>query len=399
MGGPSLRTNASLSRRARAVAPFLAMGLLARARELEAQGRDVIHLEVGEPDFPMPEAVRRAAAQSVAAGRVGYTPACGLPELRQAIARFYAEREGVTLDWHRVVVTPGASGALTLALAATLDVGQGVLLGDPGYPSNRHLATLLGLDPQALPLSPEDGFQPRPEQVAQQWREHTGALLLTTPANPTGAVVEGERMAALAAVVRARGGHLLVDEIYRGLIYGPPVPSVLRIEPEAWVINSFSKFFGLTGWRLGWLVVPEWALETVDRLAQNLFLSPSAPAQAAALAALSAPVLAELDRRRERLAARRDFLLEALTELGFRVPVPPRGAFYLYTDCSPFGEALPLAERFLEAGGVAVTPGVDFGACHTRHFLRFAFTADRARLAEAVRRIAALLPQARSSTS
>lgn len=390
MGGT---LEARLSRRARGVRPFLAMRLLARARELESQGRDIIHLEVGEPDFGAPQAVMARAQAALAAGESPrYTPAQGLPELRQAIARFYETREGVSVDWRRIVVTPGASGALVLAIAALLDPGQGILLSDPGYPSNRHIARILGVEAHAVPVDEAIGFQPDGDRVRAHWQANSRALLLTSPANPTGAVIEGPRLETLVRTAADLGLTLVMDEIYRGLVYGPPPPTILTLSDHAWVVNSFSKYFGMTGWRLGWLVCPESAVTVVDKLAQNLFLSPPALSQDAALAAFEPESLAELERRRSIFQARRDYLLEALQRLGFRIPVPPRGAFYVYADCSALGaDALSLAERFLEEAGVAVTPGIDFGQQETSHFLRFAYTTDLERLAEAVRRLQRVL--------
>ncbi len=369
------------------------MRLLARARALEAEGRDIIHLEVGEPDFGAPQAVLARAQAVLAAGESPrYTPAQGIPELRQAIARFYEEREGVAVDWRRIVVTPGASGALVLAIAALLDPGQGILVSDPGYPSNRHIARILGVEAHPVPVDESIGFQPDGDRVRAHWQSNSRALLLTSPANPTGAVIEAPRLEALVHTAADLGAALVMDEIYRGLIYGPPPPSVLALSDQAWVVNSFSKYFGMTGWRLGWLVCPESAVAVVDKLAQNLFLSPPALSQQAALAAFERESLAELERRRGVFQARRDFLAEALQRLGFRIPVPPRGAFYLYADCSALGaDALTLAERFLEEAGVAVTPGVDFGSQGTERFLRFAYTTDLERLAEAVRRLQTVL--------
>ncbi len=369
------------------------MRLLARARELEAQGRDIIHLEVGEPDFGAPQTVLTRAQATLATGASPrYTPAQGIPELRRAIARFYEEQEGVSVDWRRIVVTPGASGALVLAIAALLDPGQGILVSDPGYPSNRHIARILGVEAHPVPVDASIGFQPDGDRVRIHRQANSRALLLTSPANPTGAVIEAPRLEVLVHTADDLGLTLVMDEIYRGLVYGPPPPTVLAFSDRAWVVNSFSKYFGMTGWRLGWLVCPESAMTVVDKLAQNLFLSPPALSQYAALAAFEPESLAELERRRGVFEARRDFLSEALQRLGFRIPVPPRGAFYLYADCTGLGaDALALAERFLEEAGVAVTPGVDFGNHETDRFLRFAYTTDLERLAEAVRRIQAVL--------
>lgn len=374
--------------RTRDIAPFHVMELLARAQTLEAAGRDIVHMEVGEPDFPTPEPIVRAAQTAIADGRVFYTPALGLPELRQAIADFYRQRYGVEIPARRIVVTAGASGALTLALACLAEPGRQWLLPDPGYPCNRHFVRAFEGVPTALPVDASCNFQPTPAHLDACWNENTDGLIVASPANPTGTMLSSEEIAALAAAVRARNGHLIVDEIYHGLSYESDAPTALAAGDDLWIVQSFSKYFQMTGWRLGWLVVPEAYLRDVEKLAQNLFISPSTPAQRAALAAFLPETQAILEARRAEFRHRRDFLAPALENLGLRLTARPQGAFYLYCDSSALApDSFTLAQRLLEEAGVAVTPGLDFGANRPQHHLRFAYTTSEARLAEAVARL------------
>jgi aspartate/methionine/tyrosine aminotransferase len=374
------------------IQPFHVMEILRRARELEAAGRDVIHMEVGEPDFPTPAPICQAASRFIATGQVHYTAALGLPALREAIARFYLERFGAQVDPARVVVTPGASGALMLALAATTDPGREWLIPDPGYPSNRHLVRSFEGRPKALPVDAASAFQPTPAQVAAAWGPATLGLMVASPANPTGTVLAPGELQALAQVVRAHRGLLLVDEIYQGLTYGIPATTVLQLFDDAFVVNSFSKYFGMTGWRLGWMVVPEGYMRAVERLAQHFFIAPSSVAQHAALAAFEPATLAILEERRAAFQLRRDALLPALRRLGFTVAAEPNGAFYLYADVSGVTEdSAALARRLIEEAGVAVTPGLDFGDHAPRQHLRIAYTTEIPRLLEAVARMERML--------
>lgn len=377
------------ARRMGAIAPFHVMELLGRARELEAAGRSIIHMEVGEPDFPTPPQMVEAATAFIRGGQVFYTPALGIPALREAIARFYAERYAIEVSPERIVVTAGASGALLLALAVLLDPGDELLLPDPGYPCNRHFVrTLEGL-PCPLRVGPETDYQPTPEQVAQHWGGRTKGLLVASPANPTGTLIAAPAMADLAACVAQRGGALLVDEIYHGLTYGCDAQTALALSDDAFVINSFSKYFGMTGWRLGWLVAPRRFVREIEKLAQNLFISPSTPAQHAALAAFRPDTIALLEERRSEFAARRDFLLPALRRLGFRIAAEPRGAFYLYADCSTLAtDSGAFARELIEQSGVAITPGLDFGENAPLRHLRFAYTVGLEKLEEGVMRLA-----------
>jgi aspartate/methionine/tyrosine aminotransferase len=378
-----------IARRMNQIAPFHVMELLTRARELEAAGRSIIHMEVGEPDFPTPQPVIEAANEFIRSGRVFYTPALGISELREAISRFYAERYGVDVSPERIAVTAGASGALLLALAALLDPGDELLLPDPGYPCNRHFVRMLEGVPRALCVGPESGYQPTAEQVAQSWTARTRGLLVASPANPTGTLIAAPTMAGLAACVGARGGALLVDEIYHGLTYDCDAQTALSLSDEIFVINSFSKYFGMTGWRLGWLVAPLRFMRDIEKLAQNLFISPSTPAQHAALAAFRPETIALLEGRRAEFRSRRDFLLPALRRLGFRIAAAPRGAFYLYADCASIADdSEALARELIEQAGVAITPGLDFGNNAPHRHVRFAYTVTRDKLEEGVARLA-----------
>jgi aspartate/methionine/tyrosine aminotransferase len=409
------------ARRTADIEPFRVMAILARARALEAAGRDIVHMEVGEPDFPTPEPIVAAGIAALRAGHTHYTPALGLPHLRAAIAGHYGERYGVEVDPARVCVTPGASGALLLAMAALFDPGDEVLMADPGYPCNRHFARLVEARGVGVPVGPETAFQLSAELVEQHWGPRTRGVLVANPGNPTGTLIDAAELAAIHALVRARGGWLIVDEIYHELIYGRAEPSAAALGEDVIVVNSFSKYFLMTGWRLGWMLAPEALVPEIDKLAQNLFLSAPTVAQHAALAALAPETRPLLEARKEELRARRDLLLPELRRLGFSLPVQPDGAFYIYTEIpepparkihpsrpprgpgqSWGGPAIDLgarfgldseafAEKLLLEAGVAVTPGSDFGRYHADRHVRFAYTTSTERIREALARIAAWL--------
>lgn len=376
------------------IEPFHVVELLTRARQLEAEGRDIIHMEVGEPDFPTPQPIADAAIAAIRAGQTLYTPALGLPELRTAISDFYRTRYGVAVPASRIAVTAGASGALNLAFACLANPGSEWLLADPGYPCNRHILRTYEGRPCALPVGPESNFQPTPEQVAATWNERTAGLLVASPANPTGTLLSLAQIKTLADSIRQRRGHFLVDEIYHGLTYpeadadGTETPTACAAGDDIWVINSFSKYFQMTGWRLGWMVIPEAYVRAVEKLAQNLTLCPPTIAQYAALAAFAPDTIALLEARRAEFRARRDFLSPALEALGLRVVARPEGAFYLYCDCSALAtDSFALARDLLEKAGVAATPGLDFGSNQPERHIRFAYTTGIPRLAEAVERL------------
>lgn len=382
-----------LSDRAREIEPFFVMEILARAQALEGEGRDVVHMEVGEPDFPTPAPIVRAAQAALAAGYTRYTPALGLPALRRAIANYYGARFGVDVAPERIVVTPGSSVALQLVVAALVDPGDEVLLCDPGYPCNRQVVRLAGGRPVPLAVGPESGFQPTPAQVSSAWSGRARALLLASPSNPTGTVVGPAGLRDLHAAAGARGGWLIVDEIYQELAYDAVPHTALALAgDDVLVVNSFSKYFGMTGWRVGWIAAPSGLVGALDRLAQNLYIAAPTVAQHAALAAFEPETIAILEMRRQEFAARRDWLAPALERLGFRVVARPQGAFYLYADCSAFSDnSFSLAARLLEEAGVAVTPGADFGANRPERHLRFAYTTGLDRLQDGVRRIGRFL--------
>lgn len=370
------------------IAPFHVMELLARAKELEAAGRDIVHMEVGEPDFPTPAPIVAAAQAHLAGGRVFYTPALGLPELREAIAAFYQTRYGVGIPAARIVVTAGASGALLLALACLATPGSEWLLTDPGYPCNRHFVRSFEGVPVGIPVGAESNFQPTLADLERHWNERTAGALFASPANPTGTMLDAGTLAAIAGFVRQRGGQLIVDEIYHGLTYGKDAPTALQFGDDIFVVQSFSKYFNMTGWRLGWLVVPERFARDVEKLAQNLFIAPSTPAQHAALAAFLPETIAILESRRAEFRRRRDFLAPELERLGFRLSARPEGAFYIYADCSALtDDSERFARTLLETAGVAVTPGLDFGTHAPERHLRFAYATEIGRLGEAIERI------------
>jgi len=377
-----------IARRMQVIQPFHVMALLARARELEAAGRSIIHMEIGEPDFVTPQPVIDAGHAALTAGHTHYTPATGLPELRRRIATFYRARYGVEVDPLRIVVTPGASAALQLVLAALVNAGERVLLADPGYPCNRNYVHLLGGEPVSLPVDAASGYQPTVQQVRENWNAQTAALLVASPSNPTGSLLATATLREYLSIAQTQDGSLIVDEIYHGLVYDAANPTALAVSDEIVVINSFSKYFGMTGWRLGWLVAPQALVPELDKLAQNLFLAAPTLSQHAALRAFEPDTIAILEQRREEFRQRRDFLLPALRELGFDIPVTPAGAFYLYADCSRFtADSFTFSQQLLEEAGVAVTPGIDFGTNSPERHVRFAYTTSLENLKEGVRRL------------
>ncbi len=371
------------------IEPFHVMRILEEARRQEAAGRSVIHMEVGEPDFPTPPLVIEAGMRALAERKTFYTGATGLPALRETIAGFYKTRFNLDIDPARIIVTPGASGALQLILALLVGRDSEVLLTDPGYPCNRHLVSLLEGKPINIPVEAHNRFQLTPAHIEQYWSEKTVAALVASPANPTGTVLEPEEIASLASACRQRNGVLVMDEIYQGLVYNRPHETALSVADDIFVVNSFSKFFQMTGWRLGWLVAPIEHVAALEKLAQNLFLAAPTPAQYAALAAFHPETLALLEQRRQILDQRRICLANHLTDLGFSLPAQSQGAFYIWADTRPIThDAEALAERLLQEQSVAVTPGLDFGVdARCQHFLRFAYTCDLPLLQTAAERI------------
>lgn len=389
-----------ISQRAREVAPFYAMDFAGRAAAVEAQGSPVIRLNIGEPDFGAPPAFL-AAAREVSDGRpLTYTGALGLPELREAIADFYRHHfraDGVTAE--QVAVTSGASAALLLACAALIDPGDGVLIGDPSYPCNRQFAQAFGAQVSLVPTGISDRFQLTPDLVDAAWSESTRGVIVASPSNPTGTSLPYDDLVELCHRVAARGGWSIVDEIYLGLSDpgpdGRPPRSVLAdpsVGPDVVVVNSFSKYFGMTGWRLGWCILPPDMVDVVERLAQNFYVCPPTPAQLAALSCFTPESLAVCEDRRREFVARRQLVLDALTAMGLRVPVIPDGAFYVYIDVSDTGlGSWEFCERALTEAHVALTPGKDFGIETADDHVRLSYAASTADLTEGLRRLASFV--------
>ena len=366
------------------IAPFIVMEVLAAANARAAAGAEVLHLEVGEPGGGAPPSALRAARRALAEAPLGYSEAFGLPVLRERLARHYRERYGLDLPPTRIALTVGASGAFVLAFLAAFDVGDRVALAEPGYPAYRNILKALGIEAVPLPVGFAERFQPTPELL-----ERAGpldGLIVASPANPTGTMLDSAELARLASWCRERNVRLVSDEIYHGITYDRPADTVLRHDDRAIVVNSFSKYFCMTGWRLGWIVLPEDLLQPALRLAQNLFIAPPTISQHAALGAFDDLPL--LDARIEGYRRNRDRILTALAEAGLARVAPPDGAFYVYLDIGGLGaDATQLSRRMLEEIGVATTPGNDFDPAHGHRFLRLSFAAEEATVAEACRRL------------
>lgn len=381
-----------ISQRAEQTEVFHALAFGQRASELQSQGHHVVKLSIGEPSFGAPAAAREAMREVMDGRPMPYTSALGLPALRDAVAKFYHHMHGVDVDPARIVITSGASSALLVVAAATIDPGDEVIMADPSYPSNRQLVGAFGGKVVAVPTSAETRFQLSVASVASAWSEATCAVMIASPSNPAGTSVPFGELESICEFARARGAWRIIDEIYLNLADpqadGSPARTVLEVDPDAIVINSFSKYFGMTGWRLGWAVLPESLLPALERLAMNFFLSASAPVQQAALACFSPESLIEYERRRVELVGRRELVLEGLERIGLPVPVPPDGAFYVYIDVSGTGlDSWTFCERALEEAHVALTPGRDFGSATANTHVRLSYAADRTELVEGIRRL------------
>lgn len=370
------------------IPPFQVMKVLARAKQLEAEGRDIIHLEVGEPDFGTPAPVMAAAQHALRDQLTHYTPALGLPELRQAIADYYQQRYQLDISPDRVVVTPGASGGLLLTFALLCNPGENVLMSDPGYPCNRQFLRLMEAEAELVPVNADNGYQMTAELLDQYWQASSRGVLLASPSNPTGTLASREQLQNISDAVRKRNGFLIVDEIYDGLVYDQTPVSILEINDQAYVINSFSKYFGMTGWRIGWIIAPENAVPELEKLVQNIFIAAPTLAQQAAIAAFQPECLEILEARKKQLKARRDYLLPELKALGFKVGAPSDGAFFIYANIDKFSnDSEAFCLKLLEEQGIAITPGIDFGSHHALTHVRIAYTQPIHRLQEAVERL------------
>ena len=374
------------ARRAAEIEPFEVMDVLSRAQALERAGRHVVHMEIGEPDFTAPAPVVEAGVRALREGRTAYTATLGLHSLREAIGAHYESRFHVEVPASRIAITSGASGGLLCVTALYVDAGDEILVPDPGYPGYRHFVRAFEGKARTLPVSAATDFQPTLDMVRAAWGPRTKGLLLGSPSNPTGTLISRDELKSIAEFIAERGGVLMVDEIYQGLVYGIEPWTAFGLPGEVVLINSFSKYFCMTGWRLGWVVLPPGALRGFEKLAQHLFISAPAAAQYAAVAAFSPESMGILEKRREEFARRRDFLVPALKKAGLSIPAEPHGAFYVYADCGR--DARGFARELLEKEAVAATPGVDFGAHRTANFVRFAYTRSMDDLEEAARRIA-----------
>lgn len=380
-----------LSTRAREIQPFYAVEVYRQALAL-AETRKTILMCIGEPDFPTPTHVVQAAADAAHAGATHYTMPLGIPALRQAIAAHYAERHRVEVDPARIIVTVGASGALTLAFGAIAEPGDEILMADPGYPSNRACLTFCGATAGLIPVGVAEHFQLTAALVERHWGPRTRGVMIASPSNPTGTTIDHAELRAILDVVRARGGVLLVDEIYHGLTYGQQPPSAAGLGEDVFVVNSFSKYYCMTGWRLGWLVAPTDYVPAIERMQAHFFICPPAPSQWAGVAALAPESTAIFEAQRRELEQRRDYLVPALDGLGLRVACRPDGAFYCYTDVSAFThDSWDFAMRLLQTTGVAVTPGRDFGMHRASEFVRISFTSSLPALREGVEAMRAFL--------
>ncbi len=367
------------------VPPFIVMDVLRAANERAATGKDVLHLEVGQPGTPAPQPVLDAAKRALDEDLIGYTDALGVPQLRQAIANQYRKQHGVDVDPGRVVVTTGSSGAFLLSFLAAFEEGDRVGIAAPGYPAYRNILRALGVEPVIIEVGPADHFQPTPERLAELDAPLDG-LIIASPSNPAGSMVLGPAMTALVGWCRSNGVRLVSDEIYHGITYGEPAVTALSVDDDAIIVNSFSKYYSMTGWRLGWMVVPEALMRSVECLTQNLFISPPTLSQLAAVAVFDCTDI--LDGYVAQYAANRAILLEELPRAGLDKIAPADGAFYLYADVTRFtNDSEAFCRKMLDETGVAVTPGIDFDPDRGHRYLRFSFAGSQDVMIEAAKRL------------
>lgn len=389
---------AHLAARLDHIEPFHVMELTKMAAALEQQGRSMIYLGIGEPDFTAAPAVIAAATAAMHAGAMQYTAATGLPALRAAISAHYMRVYGLDIAPERIVITAGASAALVLACAALVEPGDKVLMPDPSYPCNRHFVAAFGAQAQMIPCGPEQRFQLSDDDVQSHWEPQTRGVLLASPSNPTGTSIAPDELKKILATVRGKKGFAIVDEIYQGLTYDAPPFSALSLDDDVIVVNSFSKYFNMTGWRLGWLVVPPALLPSIEKLAQNLFICASTVAQHAALGCFTPESIALYESRKDEFRQRRDYVVAALRELNFIIPVEPDGAFYVYADCSRLSnDADQLTRDMITHAGVVLVPGLDFGPAMARQYIRVSYATSMENLQEAMRRLKEFFKQTRAA--
>ena len=368
--------------------PFHVMDILARCKEMELQGCDVVHMEIGEPDFPTPQPIISAGIRALKDCHTAYTSAQGLFELRETICHYYQSRYSIELEPQQIIVTPGASGALQLVFATLLDRESKLLTSDPTYPCNRNLGKLYGSDVVSVAVDHTTGFQLNLDLVRQNWQDAVAAVMIASPSNPTGTICAHDVLLKIADYLSDRQSCLIVDEIYQGLTYAGDDSSVAASRENIFVINSFSKYFGMTGWRIGWVVAPKQYIEQLDAVAQNTYLATSTISQYAALAAFTEEAMVINEQRRKIFQQRRDLLCNHLADLDIQVPAIPEGAFYVYANVSRHtDDSFKFCKDLLEDQAVALTPGCDFGERHANEFIRFAYTTSEQRIMEGMRRL------------
>ncbi len=364
------------------------MDILARCKQMEAQGIDVVHMEIGQPDFPSPQPIINAGIEALKNDQTHYSPALGLKELRERISEYYRSRMHAIVAAEQIVITPGASGALQLIFAHLLGSGKEIMVSDPGYPCNLNLAKLFGEGATSVPVDAETNFQLDTELIERHWHENIAAVMIASPSNPTGTICDAQQLLEIADWLAVKDCTLIVDEIYQGLCYGRQSETVAGQRDNIFVLNSFSKYFGMTGWRVGWIVSPDCHMQALDAVAQNTYLAASTIAQYAALAAFSAETRAILEQRRDIFMHRRDMLCDSLQTMGIKVPVIPQGAFYVYANVSGFtNDSFTFCKDLLESKAVAITPGCDFGEHRANEFVRLAYTTSEERLRTGMRRL------------
>lgn len=382
----------ALAERTEQIAPFFVMELVKKADQLQARGASIIHLSIGEPDFTAPPAVVHAVSEAAQSGQTKYTPAMGIMPLRQAIADFYQSHWQVDVPAERIMVTAGATAALSLACCALVNPGDGVLLADPGYPCNKNFVAAFNGEPQMIACDPDSQFQLSDHLIRQNWRSNTRGMLVSTPSNPTGTSIAATEMQRMLETVRERNGFSIVDEIYLGLTYDGSAQTALTHGDDMIIANSFSKYFNMTGWRLGWLVIPEGLVPGFEKLAQNLYICASSLAQHAALACFEDQSLAIYRERHQAFKERRDYIVNALRSIGFLVPTEPDGAFYVYADISRFSaDSMAFSLDVLENTHVAMVPGSDFGSADPKRYVRISYANSMENLKLAIERLDAYL--------
>lgn len=371
--------------RAKKIAPFYVMELLEKAKAMEAQGEDIVHMEVGEPDFSTPDIIKNEAIRAIDEDRTFYTHSLGLPELRRLIREYYLTSESVDISPERIIITNGTSGAFLMLFLALLDNNKTLVVSDPGYPCYRNFGCLTGTNIQMIPVDPETGFRLMPEDFKES-PKNPELVVISNPSNPTGAVYDTENLRGLYNAISKRGGIMIVDEIYAGLSYRGRIPSAVIISDEIIIVNGFSKIYAMTGWRLGWMVIPDWLVRPIQKIAQNVYISPPSISQYAALKAFDARE--DIENMRLTYEKRRDFMLPRLKNMGFIIPAIPEGAFYIYAGIRKWGmDSMEFVERALTEAKVAITPGYDFGTYRAGEHVRFSYATSMERLHEGIKRL------------